>query len=122
MRYEDIGEAIITTLNNADLLKKENLKVFPVMAESAVTGNFIAYQRSNLDIIRAKQNILCYEATYNVVIVSPKSYKESLRVASLVKEAMKGITKLIPEVSFENHTEGYASGDFIQNLVYKFKV
>lgn len=105
-------------LASDEIAKMIGDKVFPIVAPNETKGDFIIYQRDGYKQEYTKMGVARQIPTVFVNAVSD-DYDRSLRLASLIYEALSGsFSNPDMTIKLEDSTEDYADKKFFQVLQF----
>lgn len=105
-------------LASDEIAKMIGDKVFPIVAPNETKGDFIIYQRDGYKQEFTKMGVVRQIPTVFVNAVSD-DYDRSLRLASLIDEALSGsFSNPDMTIKLEDSTEDYADKKFFQVLQF----
>lgn len=105
-------------LASDEIAKMIGDKVFPIVAPNETKGDFIIYQRDGYKQEYTKMGVARQIPTVFVNAVSD-DYDRSLRLASLIDEALSGsFSNPDMTIKLEDSTEDYADKKFFQVLQF----
>lgn len=110
-------------LNNSEIKRLVDNKIYPIVAPEGTEGNFIVYVRDQYSISKTKQGIYEQKCIVFVSCVSDK-YDTSQEIADSVFQCLVGKYKIntgktiINSIEMLDSTEDYANGVYIQTLEF----
>lgn len=115
-------------LNNEELTKYIDKRVFPLVAELGTVFPYVAFSKTYITPTYTKD--LYTEDTVGIeIVVASTDYLESLEIANIVRsifecKKLKTSDLNISQIKFSNIIEGYddAANAFVQRITFEFKV
>lgn len=111
---------------------KDIIRIFPILADKGVTGNFAVYRRISLSESDTK-DIYNYEEIANVeIIIVASTYDESVELAQAIKirmentkgnfETQKEEAITIGDITMTNASEDWQNDSYIQRLSFRIEI
>lgn len=103
------------------------LPTYPIIADKGAEGNYCVYRRTSFAAKNTK-DIYDYESTITIeIIVISTTYKESIRLAQRVKDALEGFRgrwnkTLITSIFLDNANEDWGNDFYLQRLYFTINV
>lgn len=120
-----IGRVIHEQLNDI-------IRIFPIIADKGVEGNFAVYRRTALNVSDTKDLYNYEEVAYMDIIVVSSTYDNSVELAQAIKirlEAVNGDFETANEeaitignIEMTNASEDWQNDAYIQRLTFKINI
>lgn len=111
---------------------KDIIRIFPIIADKGVEGNFAVYRRTALNESDTKDLYNYEEVAYMDIIVVSSTYDKSVELAQSIKirlEATKGDFETakeeaitIGDIEMTNASEDWQNDAYIQRLTFKINI
>lgn len=111
---------------------KDIIRIFPIIADKGITGDFAVYRRTSLTPSDTKDLYNFEEVAYMDVIVVSANYNDSLELAQAVKIRMESVTGsfetdkeeaiIIDKIEMINASEDWQNDAYIQRLTFKINI
>lgn len=111
---------------------KDIIRIFPIIADKGVEGNFAVYRRTALNESDTKDLYNYEEVAYMDIIVVSSTYDNSIELAQAIKirlEAVNGDFETaneeaitIENIEMTNASEDWQNDAYIQRLTFKINI
>lgn len=111
---------------------KDIIRIFPIIADKGVEGNFAVYRRTALNVSDTKDLYNYEEVAYMDIIVVSSTYDCSVELAQAIKirlEAVNGDFETAKEeaitignIEMTNASEDWQNDAYIQRLTFKINI
>lgn len=111
---------------------KDIIRIFPIIADKGVEGNFAVYRRTALNVSDTKDLYNYEEVAYMDIIVVSSTYDSSVELAQAIKirlEATRGDFETAKEeaitigsIEMTNASEDWQNDAYIQRLTFKINI
>lgn len=120
-----IGRVIYNSL-------KDIIRIFPVIADKGIEGNFAVYRRTQLVPSDTKDMYNYEEVAYMDIIVVASTYDTSVDLAQAVKIRLEGISGnfetsteeaiMVDSIEMTNASEDWQNDAYIQRMTFRVKI
>lgn len=111
---------------------KDIIRIFPIVADKGITGDFAVYRRTSLNPSDTKDLYNYEEIAYMDIIIVSSNYNDGLELAQAVKIRMEAITGkfetdkedaiIVDTIEMTNASEDWQNDAYIQRMTFKINI